>query len=80
MLPESDKGLPVTSSRLANQANGRLGGLDLAPLYQDCILKSQERRETYDAVAGELCDYGLEWGGSLVDARAFRCRAQSISI
>ena len=70
----------MISGRMATQANWRLGGLDLAPLYQDCILKSHERRETYDAIAGELCDYGLEWGGSLVEARAFRCRAQAISV
>jgi AraC-like DNA-binding protein len=64
----------------AHRVHDRLRGLDLTPLYQDCILKSNERRETYDAIAGELCDYGLQWSGSLVDARAFRCKAPGMSI
>jgi len=54
--------------------------LDLEPLYQDCLLKSRERRETYDAIATELCDYGLEWAGSPVDALAYKCRAGELSV
>lgn len=66
--------------KVENHVHGRLRGLDLSPLYQDCILKSHERCETYDAIAGELCDYGLQWSGSQVDARAFRCRVGGMSI
>lgn len=55
-------------------------GLDLGPLYQDCILRSHERRETYDAIASELCDYGLQWRGVGVDARAYRCRTDRLAI
>ncbi len=59
---------------------GRLRGLDLEPLYQDCLLKSHERRETYDAIASELCDYGLEWAGSPVHALAYKCQAGDLNI
>lgn len=55
-------------------------GLLLSPLYDDCVLRSQERRETYDAIAGELCDYGLRWQGGMVDARAFRCKTDSLAL
>lgn len=44
------------------------------------MLRSQERRETYDAIAGELCDYGLRWKGGSVDARAFRCKANILAL
>lgn len=55
-------------------------GLVLSPLYDDCMLRSHERRETYDAIAGELCDYGLRWQGGAVDARAFRCKTDSLAL
>jgi len=58
----------------------RLNALELGYLYQDCILRSEERREAYDVIATELCEYGLEWGGSHVDARAYRCRTDRLSI
>lgn len=59
---------------------GPLHGLDLAPLYRDCLLDSRERRETYDVIAGELCDYGLQWRGGAVDAKAYRCRTGRLAI
>ncbi|WP_432284155.1 AraC family transcriptional regulator [Aminobacter sp. BA135] len=55
-------------------------GLVLSPLYENCMLRSQERRATYDAIAGELCDYGLRWQGGEVDARAFRCKTDSLAL
>lgn len=59
---------------------GSSHGLALAPLYQECMLRSNERRETYDVIAGELCDYGLQWHGGPVDARAFRCRTEQLAL
>lgn len=67
MLPQQSKGATFP-------------GLVLSPLYEDCMLRSQERRETYDAIAGELCDYGLRWQGGEVDARAFRCKTDSLAL
>lgn len=53
--------------------------LDLEPLYRECFLRSDVRRETYDCIATELCDYGLSWGGKRVDAHAHRARAGRVS-
>lgn len=67
MLPQQGKGTTFP-------------GLVLSPLYEDCMLRSHERRETYDAIAGELCDYGLRWQGGEVDARAFRCKTDNLAL
>jgi AraC-like DNA-binding protein len=53
--------------------------LDLAVLHRGCFLSSKVRRETYDGIASELCDYGLTWGSGLTDARAYRVRAGNVS-
>ncbi len=66
--------------QLQQGKSGAFPGLMLSPLYDDCMLRSQERRETYDAIAGELCDYGLRWQGGDVDARAFRCKTDSLAL
>lgn len=66
--------------QLQQGKSGAFPGLVLSPLYDDCMLRSQERRETYDAIAGELCDYGLRWQGGDVDARAFRCKTDSLAL
>lgn len=73
-------GCGVATDGIARHQPGRLKGLDLEPLYQDCLLKSHERRETYDAIASELCDYGLEWAGSPVHALAYRCQAGDLNV
>lgn len=65
---------------LSQRNGGAFPGLALAPLYDDCMLRSHERRETYDAIAEELCDYGLHWQGGDVDARAFRCKTDSLAL
>ena len=57
-----------------------LRGLDLTPLYRECLLDSRERRETYDVIASELCDYGLKWRGAAVEARAYRCRTDRLAV
>ncbi|MDH6230770.1 AraC-like DNA-binding protein [Mesorhizobium soli] len=54
--------------------------LDLSPLYRNCVLRSDIRRETYDCIATELCDYGLAWSGGAVEARAYKAQAGSLSI
>lgn len=61
-------------------SSAALPGLDLAPLYQERILASRERKETYSSIAGELCDYGLCWRGGVVDALAYRARMGAITI
>lgn len=66
--------------QLQQGKGGAFAGLVLSPLYDDCMLRSYERRETYDAIAGELCDYGLRWQGGAVDARAFRCKTDSLAL
>jgi AraC-like DNA-binding protein len=53
--------------------------LDLTTLERGCFLRSKVRRETYDGIASELCDYGLTWGTGPIDARAYRMRAGAIS-
>jgi len=67
--------------RLAARHEGAatLRRLDLAPLYEQCLLHSDVRKETYDCIAGELCDYGLTWRGADVDARAYKARMGAIS-
>lgn len=66
--------------QLQQGKGGAFPGLVLSPLYDDCMLRSQERRETYDVIAGELCDYGLRWQGGAVDARAFRCKTDTLAL
>lgn len=57
-----------------------LSRLDLSPLHGRCLLQSDVRRETYDCIASELCDYGLSWQGGAVDARAYAASTGRISI
>ena len=57
-----------------------LSRLDLTPLYGRCLLQSDIRRETYECIATELCDYGLSWQGGAVDARAYPAPTGRISI
>ncbi|MCC8957357.1 AraC family transcriptional regulator [Bradyrhizobium sp. Pear77] len=63
-------GAPATSS---------LRRLDLAPLYEDCLIRSDDRRESYDCIASELTDYRLDWRGAAVDVRAYRARMQNLA-
>lgn len=66
--------------QLQRGRGGAFPGLVLSPLYDGCMLPSQERRETYDAIAGELCGYGLRWQGGTADARALCCKTDSLAL
>ncbi|MDG3579719.1 AraC family transcriptional regulator [Rhizobium sp. YJ-22] len=59
--------------------SGALQGLDLAPLYENCLFRSDIRKETYNSIATELCDYKLIWRGGSVDARGYRARTRNLS-
>lgn len=62
-----------------NRPSGAFHGLDLNPLYENCLFRSDIRKETYNSIATELCDYKLLWRGGSVDARGYRARTRNLS-
>lgn len=54
--------------------------LHLAQLYRKQLLASQDRKGSYDAVSGELCDYRLLWRGGAVDVQVYGVESHGLSI
>lgn len=54
--------------------------LHLAQLYRKQLLASQDRKGSYDAVSGELCDYTLLWRGGAVDVQVYGVESHGLSI
>ena len=55
-------------------------GLDLAPLYDRCLFRSDASVDSHTQVAREFSDHGLTWKGGPVDTAMFKARARRLEL
>ncbi|MDD0838709.1 AraC family transcriptional regulator [Curvibacter sp. HBC61] len=56
------------------------GSLDLSPLYQHCLFRSDAQVESHDQVARELSDHDLHWRQGAVDTAMYKAGTRRMAM
>ncbi|HEY0294036.1 MAG TPA: AraC family transcriptional regulator [Bordetella sp.] len=57
-----------------------MASFDLAPLYRNCLLRSNEPLESHERVTQELSDHNLDWKSGRVDTAMFQANTRQLSV